>query len=156
MNLKEKLEKLNDSRFVEQIDWEKRKADWQMQVEEILNETKRWFQPYIESRLFQLVETEKTLTEEDLGTYRAKQLEYLFGSFRLVFEPVGRNILGASGRIDVYMRGNKIDKYVLVLLETNDGLRWFLSPFKDKSIRMEFNQTNMEKLIEDWIDQNSI
>ena len=84
------------------------------------------------------------------------QLEFEFDAFRLVFEPMGRNILGAIGRIDVYLRGRKTDKYVLVLLETEEGnTKWVLSTFSDKSVRIEFNKVNMERLIEDWIDQNT-
>ncbi len=130
--------------------------EWLAEIDRTLNETKFWFKPYIESGIFRIVEKEIFITEEYLGAYRTKQLEYEFGTFRLVFEPMGRNIFGASGRIDVYLRGNKVDKYMIVLLETEEGIRkWFLSPFKDKSIRIEFNKANMEKLIEDWIDQNT-
>ena len=157
MSLKEKLQSLNKSKNDTKIDWEKKKTDWQTEIDKTLNETKEWFQQYINSELFRVVEIEKSITEEYLGTYNVKQLEYEFGTFRLVFEPMGRNILGALGRIDIYLRGNKTDKYLLVLLETEDGTsKWFLSSFKDKTKRMEFNKTNMEKLIEDWIDQNTI
>lgn len=157
MSLKTKLQKLNGYKSANTIDWEKIKTDWQAEIETTLNETKIWFQSYIESELFRVVETEKSITEEYLGTYKVKQLEYEFGTFRLVFEPMGINIMGAMGRIDVYLRGRKTDKYILVLLETKEGQsKWFLSSFKDKSIRIVFNKSNLEKLIEDWIDQNTI
>ncbi len=157
MSLKDKLQKLNESKQSSAIDWESRKTEWQKAVQTVLTEIKEWFKPYIESGLFQIVETEKSITEEYLGTYNTNQLEFQFNSFRLVFEPMGRNILGAMGRIDVYLRGRKTDKYVLILLETKDKeANWFLSTFKDKSVRIEFNKANTEKLIEDWIDENTI
>lgn len=157
MSLKEKLQELNKSKTSNQIDWESRKTDWQNAVNTVLTEIKDWFRPYIEADLFQVVETEKNISEEYIGTYKTTQLEFGFNSFRLVFEPMGRNILGAMGRIDVYLRGRKTDKYVLVLLETKEGkAKWFMSPFNDKSVRIEFNKINMEKLIEEWIDQNTI
>jgi len=156
MSLKEKLEKLNKSNG-DSVDWQKRKTDWQNDVDIILTETKKWFQPYLDSNLFILKETKKTITEEFIGTYSVSLLEFEFGTYRLVFEPVGRNILGAMGRIDVFLRGSKSDKYMLILLETKAGeSKWFLSPFKDKSQRVEYTHSNIEKLIETWLDQNTI
>ena len=157
MGLKEKLQRLNDSKTSGQIDWGLRTIEWQNAVEAVLSEVKNWFEPYIKSGLIHVVEVEKSISEENMGTYTTTQLEFEFDAFRLVFEPMGRNILGAIGRIDVYLRGRKTDKYVLVLLETEEGnTKWVLSTFSDKSVRIEFNKVNMERLIEDWIDQNTI
>jgi len=157
MSLKEKLQKLNESAPITNSDWQKKKDDWQKQIEAVLKATKEWFKPYIESNLFQLKETKKDITEEFIGTYTVNQLEFEFGSFRLVFEPVGLNIIGAMGRIDVFFRGNKTDKYILILLETKEGeAKWFIAPFKDKTLRVEYTNANIESIIETWIDQNTI
>ena len=156
MSLQEKLQKLGEAHPPNVINWEARKKEWQDENEAILSEIKSWFQPLIASGVFQVIEHEKDITEEYLGTYKIKQLEFAFSSFRLVFEPVGRNVMGANGRIDVYLRGNKVDKYILVLLDTQGGpKRWFLTPFNDKSNRVEFNKPNMERILESWIDKNA-
>ncbi|OIP02196.1 MAG: hypothetical protein COX70_01870 [Flavobacteriales bacterium CG_4_10_14_0_2_um_filter_32_8] len=156
MGLKDKLQKLSKTETTKKIDLEKVISEWQTEVEKTLKETLDWLKPYLEQGLLKAVEKEKTIKEEILGEYTIKQLEYEFGKFRLVFEPMGRNILGAWGRIDVYLRGSKTDKYVLVLLGENFKIsKWYLSSFQDKSKRTEFNKKNLEKLIEEWIDKNT-
>ncbi|MCD4795385.1 MAG: hypothetical protein K8R54_19290 [Bacteroidales bacterium] len=158
MGLKDKLEELNKTKSIDEIDTQKIISDWQKEVKETLGKTKKWFKSYIDKGLLKTIENNKNITEEQLGSYEIDLLEYEFGrnSF-LVFEPVGRNILGAWGRIDVYLRGRKTDKYILVLLGDNfKNAKWFLAPFTDKSKKIEFNKANLEGLIEKWIDQNTI
>ncbi len=157
MSLKVKLEKLKASQTGNQIDWQQRKKEWIQKVNDVLNQTKSWFSAYAQDGLIKPIETQKTISEEFLGDYQATQLEYEFGTNRLVFEPMGRNIVGGKGRIDVYLRGRKIDKYILVLLETTGGEeKWFLSPFEDKSRRTEFTKESLEQLVEGWIENISI
>jgi len=156
MGLEDKLQKLNKSDTSKKVDLKKVLLEWQTQVKDTLDETQNWLKSYLDQGLLKVVEKEKTINEEILGEYKVKQLEYEFGKFRLVFEPMGRNILGAWGRIDVYLRGNKTNKYVLVLLgEKFETSKWYLSSFQNKSKRDEFNKVNLEKLIEDWIDKNT-
>ena len=156
MGLEDKLQKLSKFETTKKIDLQKVVLEWQTEVKKTLGKTQDWLKPYIDKGLLQVVEKEKSINEEILGEYKVKQLEYEFGKFRLVFEPVGRNILGAWGRIDVFLRGNKVDKYLLVHLGEDIKIaKWYLSSFQNKSIRTEFTKANLEKLIEEWIDKNS-
>jgi hypothetical protein len=156
MSLKEKLEKINKVSSLENVDIEKVKQEWFDRVNTLYTQTKDWFKSYITDGLFVIVEKDKKINEEHLGSYTIIQLEYEFGEHSLVFEPMGRNILGAWGRIDVYLRGSKSDRYMLILLgEKFDSADWILSSFQDKSIRIPLNKENLEKIIENWIDTNS-
>jgi hypothetical protein len=156
MSLKDKLRKISEADKKVEVDIPKIISQWQHEVEKTLNETKVWFKEYIDQGIFTVIETEKSLNEEIIGDYKIKMIEYEIGKFRLVFEPMGHNIIGAWGRIDVFFRGNKTDKYVLILLgEKFETSTWFLSSFQNKSIRIEFNKVNVEKLVEEWIDKNS-
>jgi hypothetical protein len=84
-------------------------------------------------------------------------LEYKFGQYSLIFEPMGRNIIGAWGRVDVYVSGFKSDKYMLILIgDSFNDADWFFSSFQDKRIKMAFNKDNIEKIIENWIDKVSV
>ncbi len=156
MSLKDKLEKINKEASLPSIDIENVKKEWVSKVEKLYNQIKDWFSSYIDDGLFDIVEKSKIITEENLGGYDIKQLECKFGKNCLVIEPMGRDILGAWGRVDVYFRGNKSDKYMLVLLgEEFNSAAWHLLSFQDKSKRMEWNKENLEKLIENWIDKNT-
>lgn len=156
MSLKDKLEKLNKETSSQKVDLERVKKDWLEKIDELYSQTNDWFDSYIKEGLFTVVEKEKKINEEHLGVYQTKQLEYEFGQNCLVIEPMGRNIIGAWGRVDVYFRGNKSDKYILVLLgEKFESATWYLSSFQDKRKRLEWNKENLEKLIENWIDKNT-
>ena len=156
MGLEDKLQKLSKTKTPKKVDSEKVLFEWKTEVEKTLKKTMDWLKSYQDKGLLKAMEKEKTIREEVLGEYKVKQLEYEFGKFRLVFEPMGRNILGAWGRIDVYLRGSKTDKYVLILLgEKFETSKWYLSSFQDKSKRTDFNKKNLENLIEDWIDKNT-
>ena len=157
MSLKEKLVKINRTSATESVDLEKVTQDWIERVNALYIQINDWFQSYLTDGLFVIVKKEKQINEEHLSSYGICQLEYEFGNHSVVFEPMGRNILGEWGRIDVYLRGGKVDKYILVLIgDTFDSAEWVLSSFQDRSIKVPFNKENLEKVIENWIDDNSI
>ncbi len=54
-----------------------------------------------------------TINEEYLGSYETKKLILNFNSDTVIFTPVGRNIIGARGRIDMEGKAGKV-KFVLV------------------------------------------
>jgi hypothetical protein len=156
MSLKEKLEQINKDSSSQNTDIEQVKNEWIERVEALFAQTTDWLAPYLKEGLFKIVEKVKNINEEQLGAYRMKQLEYEFGEHCLIIEPMGRNIIGSWGRIDIYFRGNKTDKYLLILLgDTFDTATWYLSSFQDKRLRFDWNKDNFEKLIENWIDNNS-
>ncbi len=155
MSLTEKLRAIRDAENQKKDDSIKLKEQWQEAVQKILTETKSWFSEYIEQGLFKAIEGKKIVHEELLGEYSVSTIDYEIGNFRLAFDPIGRVILGSWGRIDVYFRGNKTDKYMLILIgESFDNAKWYLSPFQDRSNRKEFTKENIESIIETWIDQH--
>jgi hypothetical protein len=154
MTLTEKLQKIKNAKNLHDEDPVHQRKVWQLEIEKIYAEIKLWFSSYIDSGLFNVIEPPKNIEEEALGIYTVNVLELEFGNLRLVFEPIARNIFGYNGLMYVYIRGNKSDRYQLLLQETdNDTQKWILSSFKDRSIRFDFNKANMERLLEQWIDQ---
>ncbi|NLX14938.1 MAG: hypothetical protein GXY44_14990 [Phycisphaerales bacterium] len=81
----------------ETIDWDKRKQTWCGLVAELMREIKTWAGE--EGWLVQ--ERQKQITEEHLGTYSVPELTIKTPGGYVVAEPVGRNIVGADGRIDI-------------------------------------------------------
>jgi len=154
MGLTEKLRAIRDAEKQKSEDIGLLKQQWQEAVDKVLNETKNWFSEYLELGLFKAIEDKKTIHEELLGDYVVNTIEYEISQYRLVFEPVGRIILGSWGRIDVYFRGHKTDKYILVLLgESFENAKWQIAPSQDRTKRKDFTKENIESIIETWLDQ---
>lgn len=154
MGLTEKLRAIRDAEKQKSEDIGLLKRQWQEAVDKVLSETKNWFNEYLEQGLFKAIEDKKTIHEELLGAYDVRTIDYEIGQYRLVFEPIGRVIIGSWGRIDVYFRGHKTDKYMLILLgESFESAKWYIAPFQDRANRKEFSKENIEQIIETWIDQ---
>ena len=79
------------------IDWESKKNEWVKLVNELCDEMKIW----AESQGWFVDKHEKTITEEHLGTYIVHELFIKNSEGRLTIEPIGRNIIGAEGRVDI-------------------------------------------------------
>ena len=155
MSLKEKLQQINKTAISKQNDAEKIKNNWISKIENLYSQTKEWFDPYLKEGLFSENKKKKFIHEEDIGHYEVTQLEYEFGKYSLIFEPMGTNIIGAFGRIDVYLTGKKSDKYMLVLLGDDfKSANWFIASFQNKSNKFEFTKSHFEQIIENWIDQS--
>lgn len=96
---------------------------------------------------------ETTLSEEHIGPYQISIMELSIGELVLILEPVGRNIIGTSGRIDVYMSGHRADRVMLLLMiGSNDEPYWELRKRNIRTERYRFGRQIFEELIEGWLD----
>jgi len=65
---------------------------------------------------------------------------------------LARNVIGAHGRIDFYLRGYKSDALLLLLLEDGEGtLRWEVWKSKDTGFRKPFSRETFESILEQWL-----
>lgn len=79
------------------IDWDAKKVSWIESLDELYREIEVW----ATERGWEILKEETTLTEEHLGTYSVLRLTVRHPNGRLYVEPVGANILGAEGRVDL-------------------------------------------------------
>ena len=93
------------------IDWELKKEEWIKEVETFLEQIKCYFENYKESVVIN--EQSLTINEEYLGSYTSKKLIVRFNNDTVTFTPIGRNIIGAKGRVDMEGKAGKV-KFVLV------------------------------------------
>jgi hypothetical protein len=157
MSLKDKLEKYKQEQKKSDIDWNARKEEWKKQVNELFSKINEWLHEYVENDYMEKKSGTKKLQEEYIGEYEVPTLTYEIGPHSLHFDTLGRNVIGGKGRIDVYLKGYKSEKYLLVLLEDDDqNDYWVLVPFSDKTNRTKLDKESLEKLIESWIDKSTI
>lgn len=113
-NFEEYLESQKDTNKND-INWDLKKEEWIEEVNSFLKQIGNYFTNYKDNVVIN--EQSFTINEEYLGSYEIKKLILNFNSDTVIFTPVGRNIIGARGRIDMEGKAGKV-KFVLVGEET--------------------------------------
>lgn len=80
---------------------EAEQRDWQLAIESFYEKVKSYLGKHLDSGEIKKDFDTVWISEELFGRYEAKRLVLLIGNSQVVFEPVGRFILGARGRIDL-------------------------------------------------------
>ena len=79
------------------IDWDEKRVQWISRLSNFCEQVKVWCNEI----KWEFTESQRNITEEFLGTYSVPCLIISTPSGRLHIEPVGLNIIGAQGRIDI-------------------------------------------------------
>jgi len=111
---KEKFEEYLDTQEKTEevvIDWALKKEQWIKEVNAFLSQTKGYLGKYKDR--VNMTEQDHMINEEYLGTYSTRKLIVKFNHDTVVFTPVGRNVIGAKGRIDMEGKAGTV-KFVLV------------------------------------------
>lgn len=152
MSLREKLIKLEEKEKEQAVNWDEKRRIWLASVAELYQRIAEWFKPLIDENLMQIEPTNKQLDDGPLGEYEIPQLEVTMGDKTIIFEPIARNVIGAQGRIDLYVRGYKEDKWFLLRFEESDRKsNWELCKSTNKLDRKNFDKASLETLFEQWV-----
>ena len=105
---------------LERVQKERAKAlnEWLLHLDQLFKDIETWLEPAKKEGL-EIERGKVEISEEYLGTYLAPVLEIAFAGTKVRLEPVGRNVIGAFGRVDVF---SPLGVHKLVLL--TDG--WYL------------------------------
>lgn len=132
MSLKDTLASLQRQEQ-ENARWEEDKpniiSEWQKSVAALITDIRAYLEEYQESNAMHFLENDIELTEEMLGRYRVKQLSITAGPVMIFVQPIGRMIIGAMGRVDIFRQGRIRDEDRIVLLrvptsQTDSTLQW--------------------------------
>lgn len=116
--------------------WEKDRPkliqDWRESVANLLKEIQGYLAEYQADGSISFLRREIELSEEQLGSYRIKALSIVAGPATVVVAPVGRMIIGAFGRVDMYRQGRAGESNRIMLLRlqtssTDPTLRWSIT-----------------------------
>jgi hypothetical protein len=102
------------------VDWNGRKQEWLGAIDQLYQTVGELLSEPLHKGLVRLSKRKKAITESYLGQYEADELLLNVGDEEVVFSPKGRNVVGASGRVDV--RGETGE--AMLVLQT--GPRWAL------------------------------
>lgn len=152
MSLQEKLKSLAEKTAEEKVDWARRRDEWISAVGSLYDDIELWLGPWREQGYLTVTRAPVPKREEPLGDYVIDTLEITAGDETVVFEPFGRNVIGALGRIDVYLRGFKSDAQLLVrLANLEDEVRWELWKSKFSGPRTLFDKNCLERLLDELL-----
>lgn len=96
-----------------EIDWQSEKTAWLAALEDFYSKVEEFLQPYIAQKKIHLDFGSLVLDEEGIGQYPARHASIRFGSNQIRLEPVGTNLIGAKGRVDLVGPCGTV-KFVLV------------------------------------------
>jgi len=152
MSLQEKLKSLAERGAEEKVDWALRKSEWISAVGRLYDDIELWLEPWREQGYLTVTRSPIPKSEEPLGDYEIDALEITAGDETVVFEPFGRIVIGAIGRIDVYRRGFKSDAQMLVrLANVEDEVRWELWKSKFSGRGTLFDKDCLERLLDELL-----
>lgn len=140
-----KLEEKEKREKEKSIDFDKRKAQWILELESLFSQIKNWVKPLIARKLAKIEKGEMEIQEDLLGRYKVPTLNLHLSNQSLFMRPVGTFIVGAKGRVDIESQGKKV---TMVLHEEG----WKI-PKKEKTgfNYVDCNEDSFAGLIEDLL-----
>lgn len=84
-----------------QIDWGKRREEWLEYLGEFYGQVEEFLREYVASGDVSKEYQEKYINEEMVGRYPAQSLHLRVRGRDVILDPVGTNLIGARGRVDM-------------------------------------------------------
>lgn len=125
------------------IDWDARRDTYLAAVNALYAQLQTMLSDAVAKKTILLERRTKNLAENYIGTYAVDDLILLIGGEQVRFSPVGRNIAGASGRVDVV---GERDSAVLVV--QTDG-RWGFVVTRQPTLHVvPFDESALAKILQ--------
>lgn len=144
--LREERDKLEQSKE----ESERTRDEWIEAVHSFYAEIEKWLGEAIKDSLVEVKTGNKLpFREGHLGQYTLNPLVLRFPNGEITIEPIGRLIVGAKGRVDIFNSSMRINKRVIVRLEDEDsgGLNWYLVSSKRPVEYSLFDKELFENLV---------
>lgn len=122
-NLEEffKERRLRHEDQIREVDWKARREKWVGALNKLYEMISTWLHPSVQNGLIKIVYEDKTITEENIGSYAIRKMKLWAGTEQVIFDPKGTILIGSYGRVD--MMGDE-GTIMIVLLEWD---RWDLA-----------------------------
>ena len=97
-----------------EVDWDQKRREWLQYLGQFYERVETFMCQYIDQGSVRVErDGTKELYEEFIGRYTAKTMALEIGRNRIEFDPVGTNLIGAKGRVDMRSAKGTV-KFVLV------------------------------------------
>jgi hypothetical protein len=85
----------------ERVDWAKERDEWLGRLKELYDQTESFLSEHIKTGGIKVTYRDIELNEENIGSYRARQMVLKIGRQEITMMPVGTLLIGSKGRVDV-------------------------------------------------------
>ncbi len=96
-----------------EVDWDKERQEWQQNLSQFYELVRAFMGKYIDQGKVRVRRGTKELHEEFIGRYAVETMTLEIGLNKIEFDPVGTNVIGAKGRVDMCSARGTV-KFVLV------------------------------------------
>jgi hypothetical protein len=125
------------------IDWDDRRNKYLAAVDDLYHQIERLLAEPLAQKTVAVQRRAKELSENYIGTYKVDDLILLVGDEQVRFSPVGRNIAGASGRVDVLGERGVPE----VLIVQPDG-RWSFVQSRQPTLKVvPFDESSLAEVL---------
>lgn len=124
------------------IDWNERRDKYIDAVKNLYNQVEQVLAEPIAQKIVTPQRREKDLSENYIGTYSIDDLILLVGDEQVRFSPRGRNIVGASGRVDVL--GERGEATLIVQV---DGRWGFVQTRQPTLMVVPFDESSLAEVL---------
>ena len=83
------------------IDWTQRRDEWRMRLDRFYELAGGFLRKYVDEEKVQITWSSKEIIENYIGAYEVRTLEVKIGPVEVRFDPIGTNLIGARGRVDL-------------------------------------------------------
>ena len=106
-----------------EVDWDRERDEWVKHLKKFYEQVEEFMHEYIDQDKVRLEPgPEKTLHEEFIGDYSVDTMALHIGRNKIVFDPIGTDLIGAKGRVDMHSAKGTV-KFVLVPQDAA-SIRW--------------------------------
>lgn len=142
---------LNDKKEEEKqslTDWDKVKSDWLSKVDKFMKDIHDWLGTKEREGVIEIVHGKTIIAEEHMGSYEAPFLVIRIGTSEVKIAPIGRLIIGATGRIDIISFADRI----IILNDAKRG--WIYREPLHSNRYLDFNAENFAGILKEVLYEN--
>lgn len=150
MGLEDKARKLAEQKKDQApINWDAEREWWLEELRKLHANVRQWLSSLVQENLVDIRSTPVRLSEEHIGAYAADALVLEFTGQGIVLEPKGTVIVGARGRVDVFLRGQRGAQPVMLILGgPKDAAYWSIWPTRDPGTRQTLDESTFKSLLD--------
>ena len=155
MEFRERVARLAEKNRDRAENTEKERMTWIAEVRRLYENIWEWFGELTEAGQMTIEHSPLQHIEHEEFFENISIMELSLGRGpRIIIEPTGTNIIGAFGKADLYFRGHREEKVLLLLIGNEDGrLRWELWKSSDERDKFPFTQDTFERLLNGWLEK---
>jgi hypothetical protein len=152
MALREKLKSFQAEEEMRKRDARVQLDAWRQAVAKLNHRIQADLKEYLDDGLMTFSFGATDHYEELVGQYILDTMSLKVGPHRIVIEPVGFRVIGASGRVNAYRVGRQQDGVMLLWRPEKGADHWDIATLEDRRNAVPYSKAQIEAHIERMIE----